>query len=194
MPTTNPPQLAAPGAGLPSAERLIAGKGFALKCRMGNTKSFLVGFRAEQSKIQELVKSCPPEKRQTQVLIPRLRGMEDSSRYWSVWMTLEHLRIVNSGISAFIIDLTEGRIPEGELSTADVKPDPEVTESVEASFEAGCQGFLLDVSNAGDLKTAESYPHPWFGPLDAYRWLGLASMHMGIHRGQIEAIVHDLNS
>jgi len=194
MSTNQPPQLAAPGAGLPSAERLIASKGFALKCKMGSAQAFLDGFRDEQAKIQTLLDSCSPTHRGTQVLVPRLRGMEDSSRYWSVWMTLEHLRIVNAGIGAFISDLTQGRLPAGTLSTADVKPAPTVTESVEKAFQAGCEDFLREVSEAGDLKTAERYPHPWFGPLDAYRWLALASMHMGIHRRQIEAIVRDLNS
>ncbi|MBX3389322.1 MAG: hypothetical protein KF691_07680 [Phycisphaeraceae bacterium] len=39
------------------------------------------------------------------VLIPRLRGLEDSSRYWSVWMMLDHLRIVNSQVAMVIASL-----------------------------------------------------------------------------------------
>jgi hypothetical protein len=32
------------------------------------------------------------------------------------------------------------------------------------------------------------YAHPWFGPIDAFRWHGLLALHQRIHRRQIEAI------
>ncbi|MGB6221749.1 DinB family protein [Haloferula sp.] len=187
------PQLAAPGAGLPAPELFVARKLFALKCRVGRRDSLLEGFREERARIRALLDSCPAEKRGTPVLIPRRRGMEDSSRNWSVWMTLDHLRIVNDGVGEFIAELSQERTPDVIIGTADVKPDPGVTGAIEASFEQGCDDFLARISRAGELKSKARCPHPWFGPMDAFQWLALASMHMGIHRGQIAAIIRGLN-
>lgn len=36
------------------------------------------------------------------VLIDRVVGIEDSSRYWSVFMVLDHLRIVDEGMTQII--------------------------------------------------------------------------------------------
>ena len=125
------------------------------------------------------------------VLIRRLPGMEDSSRYWSVWMTLDHLRIVHGGMDRIIGDLTNGRMPEGIASTATVKPSPEATRGVIAAFRKSCDALLETVAAAGNLKTRLRYSHPWFGPLDAYGWHALAAGHMGIHRAQIERIIRE---
>jgi hypothetical protein len=32
------------------------------------------------------------------------------------------------------------------------------------------------------------FAHPWFGPIDAFRWHCLLGIHQGIHRRQLEAI------
>jgi hypothetical protein len=118
--------------------------------------------------------------------------MEDSSRNWSVWMTLDHLRIVNSGITRTIGALTKGVVPPGKASTAAVKPNPDITSAVVAEYEAACDALLAQVAAAPDLKTAVRFPHPWFGPLDAFGWHAMAASHMGIHRVQIERIIKGL--
>lgn len=189
MNDTQQPVLAAPGAGLPAIELFIGRQLFFLKCRRGNRDKFSAAFAREREMIRQLVDSSPESRRGERVLIPRLRGLEDSSRHWSVWMTLDHLRITNLAFAGVIASLTRGRVPEGEASTADVKPDPAVTGAVEADYEKSCDDLIALVSRTKDLDTAVQYRHPWFGPLDASRWHALSAMHMGIHRAQIEAIL-----
>ncbi|MEM9235294.1 MAG: DinB family protein [Verrucomicrobiota bacterium] len=192
MSATTEPQLDAPGAGLPAPELFIARKLFAVKCRTGSREAFIRKFREERAAIRQLIERFPEAQRSEQVLIRRLRGLEDSSRHWSLWMTLDHLRIVNVGIGDFIVELTAGRSPEEIIGTADVKPDPTVGVEVEQAYEESCD-HLLEIAGARtELKTDATYPHPWFGPMDAFRWLALASMHMGIHRAQAEAILEGL--
>jgi hypothetical protein len=118
--------------------------------------------------------------------------MEDSSRDWSVWMTLDHLRIVNREMARVIHDLTHGRPPEGKASTANVKPSPDAPAAVAGEYEAACDELMATVAAAPDLKTALRHAHPWFGPLDAAGWHVLAGGHMGIHRVQIERILDGL--
>ena len=183
------PKLAPPGAGLPKIERYISRLTFAVKRRTGNRDSFNAHFQQEREKIRQLVRSCDAESAAKRVLIRRPRGMEDSSRYWSVWMTLDHLRIVNYEFVKVISALTHGVVPPGEASTATVKPGPAVTASVMAEYEAACDALLAAVAAAPDLKTAVRFAHPWFGPMDAWGWHALAGVHMGIHRVQLERIL-----
>src|SRR3954469_4264634 len=116
------PKLAAPGAGLPKAELAAARVLFGWRQRRGNRDKFAQKCESERRRIRELVKSCDAESAGRRILIERVRGLEDSSRYWSVWMTLEHLRIVNTRIARTITQLSKGTAPAGKASTAAVKP------------------------------------------------------------------------
>jgi hypothetical protein len=186
------PTLAPPGAGLPKPELFIARLIFGLQSRTGNRDSFNERFARERETIRRLVDSCEPASVATRVLIKRLPGMEDSSRHWSVWMTLDHLRIVNHGIARTIDSLTKEISPSGQASTAAVKPSPSADASVREAYEKSCDALLAAVSAAPNLKTKSRFTHPWFGPLDASGWHAMAGGHMAIHRKQIEQIINGL--
>jgi hypothetical protein len=188
------PSLAAPGAGLPAPELWIARVLFALKRRFGSREAFTDRFEQERAVIRDLLATCALAHRSEQVLIPRLRGLEDSSRHWSVWMTLEHLRITNSIFAMVITSLASGQVPQRKASTADVKPRAGVAAVVEQAFEASCDEMLTAAAAVPNLKTAARYAHPWFGPLDASGWHALATTHMAIHRQQIAKIIAALPS
>ncbi len=189
MKISEPKKLAAPGAGLPRPERAIASLLFGFRCLTGNRDSFDAHFRNEREKIDGLIAPLPSGAMAERVLIARPRGLEDSSRDWSVLMTLDHLRIVNAAFVGIIGSLADGVEPEGQASTADVKPDPSVTWGVIAEYESGCDALLEAVSAVPDLKTAARYRHPWFWKMNAHEWHALAGGHMGIHRVQIERII-----
>ena len=188
------PKLAAPGAGLPKVELFVARLLFALRRLTGNRRSFDARFRAEREAIRVLVHSCDAESGACRVLIRRPPGLEDSSRFWSVWMTLDHLRIVHHEFVRVIGALTKGVIPEGQASTAAVKPSTEITSDVMAAYEESCDALLESVAASPNLNTAVRFAHPWFGPLDAAGWHALAGGHMGIHRVQITRILEGLSS
>ncbi|MDX6766566.1 MAG: hypothetical protein SFU85_07230 [Candidatus Methylacidiphilales bacterium] len=192
METTQTPSLAAPGAGLPPLELLFGRMLFKSRTLAGNPESFKRTFQIERARIHQHLDTCPPIARGRKVLITRAFGMEDSSRHWSLWMTLDHLRIVNGSIARIISSLGSGSIPEGRASTADVKPSPAADSSVEAPYEASCEAVLEAADFVADLKTPLRFAHPWFGPMDAFEWYALAGGHMGIHRVQIERIIAGL--
>lgn len=194
MENSTKPALAAPGAGLPAPELWIARVLFALKRRFGSREAFTARFEQERAAIRQLLSTSDPTRRGQQVLIPRLRGLEDSSRFWSVWMTLEHLSITNSIFAMVIQSLAHGQVPTKKASTADVKPRADLTANVEAAYEASCDELLSTVAAISDLKTTAKYAHPWFGPLDAAGWHALTATHMGIHRAQIAKIIASLPS
>ncbi len=187
------PALAPPGAGLPKIELFIARRLFARYLRAGDRERFNGDFQREREKIRALTRSCTPESGATRVLIPRVRGIEDSSRFWSVWMTLDHLRIIHRMITGVIMSLAKGVVPPGKASTANVKPSPQATAAVVPEYEQSCDELLAVVAGIPDLKTPVRFVHPWFGPLDAAGWHAMAGTHLTIHRTQLERILDGLN-
>jgi len=189
MALTSNPKLDQPGAGLPKPELMIARIVFA-RFRKGNSQE-AVGqfFDRERSTILELARDCDAEIGRQPVLIKRLRGMEDSSRFWSVNMTVHHLQIVNTGIAQAMTLLGRGKLPPGQINTAEVKPDPSIGRDVIDAFDASCDTIQQAVAAIPDLHTSVRYPHPWFGPLDVGGWYAMAAFHMRLHRKQIVTIL-----
>ncbi len=183
------PRLAPPGAGLPLPELLIARLIFAWHRRGGDRAKFNRLFREERDAILTLVRTLSGEEASRRVLIARLRGLEDSSRNWSVWMTLDHLRITNMGFAGAMDSLGKGVAPQREVSTAAVKPDPAVDGGVVSAFEQSCEAVLAVTKGQTVSRTNTRYAHPWFGPLDETAWHALAGFHMRLHRKQIERIL-----
>lgn len=189
--TQNEPevQLQPPGAGLPGVELFFARLGFRALGLFVSRRGASRWFREEADRILALARSLAPADASRQVLIPRLAGLEDSSRYWSVYMTLEHLVMVDTGILGVIESLVAGRAVNQVVSTAAVKPSPSADASTIDRFEAVARDYLVRVDALPDLRSNLTLAHPWFGPLTAAKWHRLAAMHHGIHRKQIERIV-----
>ena len=176
---------------MPRPELLIARVRFGRLRKKLNREQILELLYEEMREAIRLVESCGDDGNR-RVLIKRLRGMEDSSRYWSVYMVLEHLRIVNQGVAGIMELLGRGVVPDGRVSTADVKPKPDVDSTVIAAFQLSCEAVADAAESIADLTTATKHEHPWFGPLNAAGWFVLAAFHVRLHRGQIERIMRGL--
>lgn len=183
------PRLAPPGAGLPTPELFSARVLFGWFRKTRSKESVRDLFATERERILALVRPLDSTTASQPVLIGRLRGMEDSSRNWSPWMTVEHLRIVNDAIAGTMDGLLRGETPEREASTAAVKPSPDVEAECVDGFEETCRAIEAVVSGVPDLRVGTRFAHPWFGPLDAAGWHAMAAFHMRLHRKQIEEIL-----
>jgi hypothetical protein len=188
-----PPNLAAPGAGLPRIERFFANLMIHWKAKRTSREEAVVTFAKERETILKLLHSTSIECLTKPVLIKRLPGLEDSSRYWSMLMTMDHLRIVNDQINGVIVSLCAGQLPTGTASTAAVKPSHQVNTSSIAAFATSCADFEKRVAFQSDLKTTLTFPHPWFGPMNAAAWHFMTGFHMQLHRKQMELILAGLS-
>jgi len=187
-----PPKLAAPGAGLPKIERFFANLMIHWKAKRTSREKAVATFAKERESILKLLHTTSTECLTKPILIKRLPGLEDSSRYWSMLMTMDHLRIVNDQINGVIVSLCAGQLPTGTASTAAVKPSDQVNTSSIAAFETSCADFEKTVAFQSDLKTTLTFPHPWFGPMNAAAWHFMAGFHMQLHRKQMELILAGL--
>jgi hypothetical protein len=188
----HPPKLQEPGAGINPLEQSLAKLGLELRGALVSRADADIQFAEERDKILALEQKCDRALVNEPVLVRPLFAIEDSSRFWSVWMTLDHLRIVNSGVTGIIDSLARGIVPGGTVSTADVKPSPDLKPEVVAQFKASCDAFLSTTQSITNLKTTAKFRHPWFGEMDASGWHTLVGVHLRMHRKQVELILEGL--
>jgi hypothetical protein len=184
-----PPTLAPPGAGLPAVQLLFSRFILAVASAVDSRDSALRRFNAEACRIRKMVDQLDETVGVRRVLVPRLLGLEDSSRFWSPYMVVEHLVIVDTNMFRIMTDLMAGRLHPDEARIEDFKPAPSVGRASLVTFDKLVTQFNGQVPQWPDLRTLCRHVHPWFGPLDAHRWLSLAGLHHGIHRRQLKRIL-----
>ena len=190
MPTA--PDLAPPGAGLPPLEGWIARNiMFPVACKFMSWEHASDMFQREGWLILQMANAVPEEKMDLPVLIPRIRGIEDSSRNWSPAMVLEHLMIVGRQICEGIVSLSHGQKPIQKADIAAVKPKGGHGMEIVAEFRTFLSEYAQMLEErVGSQTSRTTFEHPWFGELTAFQWMVLAAMHQRIHRRQMERILH----
>lgn len=180
--------LAPPGAGLPTLELWVARSGLFLLAKILSRRQIERWLRSETGKVLALARRLSAEQLSRRVLVPRLLGLEDSSRHWSAAMVLQHLVIVDTGIGELVEALATDRDFGREVRIADVKPALEAGQEQMALLADALNTYLCRMTTIPDLQTRHRHAHPWFGPLDGRGWHALAALHTWIHRRQIETV------
>ena len=190
------PKLAPPGAGVPWPQGLVLK--YIIAPFIAGKTDWAVSeerFNKLTQKILKELEGLNDFEQSKRVLVPPQTGLEDSSRYWSISMVLEHLVIVGNGISYAISELTSDRIPQGKADTAAVKPIGAISASQSAAeFKKFAQ---IDYNNlVSGLKNKKSnlrFKHPWFGNITAKQWFWVLAIHHRLHLKQIREIKKRLN-
>jgi hypothetical protein len=186
-----PPKLQPPGAGLPFFSRLAVrwfGRRMLRRKFTWNTAPASV----EATALRMLAATAPldDETFHKPVLVPPTRGLEDSSRYWSPAMVLEHLVITAPGFLHFILALSRGETSDKVIDIAAVKPQGRTGRAVEAEFRELHSGVADRIArDAGRHRWTPTHRHPWFGDLGAGDWSALFAVHLLLHEKQLEKIV-----
>jgi hypothetical protein len=203
IPTTEP-KLAAPGKGLPFFQGLYARYVmFPRMMKHYDGAASVATLRRETAKIISLCQNLSEEDFATRVLIDPLPGLEDSSRYWSAAMVLEHLIICMRPMTQIATTLAAGQAMNARTSTADVKPKglPGTTKHqwlqyFEANAEE-CATRLDAIAAAPGVVTppagAPKVWHPFFGHVGARGWVWVMGAHQITHRRQMQGIVAGLS-
>ena len=111
-----------------------------------------------------LAEPLSAEQLQRRVLVKAPMGIEDSSRYWSAAMVLEHLIEVGSRIAVGIVELTHGSKVTVKADIADVKPKGGKGIQIVQDFRQFLGDYSRTVSeDIGDRNSKSQHAHPWFG-------------------------------
>ncbi len=191
------PKLDLPGAGLPWLESLFLRYVY-YPSRLHKTswQQNLERLRTETQKISKICDSIDEQQFQTRILIPRLRGMEDSSRFWSVGLAIQHLLITIEGMSHIAEELAKSHTISIEVDIAKVKPRQEdvtnkndMLKKLQLATETTVQKLLP--YHETPSRNYKQY-HPWFGRITAEGWVWVLGQHQSLHRKQMQMIVKQL--
>lgn len=185
------PVLAPPGAGIPLRQKIMM-RFFVRPFVAGRTPWEVseANFRKINEKILKTLEGLNDSQLTTRILIPPQLGLEDSSRYWSIKMVLEHLLIVSGQMMQLIPALSHGVTPNGKADTAAVKPKNEISLSEILKNFNKLISADFDRLNASiqNRDTRNRFYHPWFGDMTAKQWYWLLAIHHGLHLKQIREI------
>ena len=124
------------------------------------------------------------------VRVPRMIGVDEDMRDWSLHQTLEHNTIVNRIFSMIVLHLARGKTPP----TGDIDPKKDVMPTAAPgppavdAFRKSIDRHLELVAGIDKLRGTARYPHPILGPLDAHGFHTFFSIHLAVHRRQMVAI------
>lgn len=143
----------------------------------------------------ELGERLPAPLQTRRVLVPPQIGLEDSSRFHSWAMVLEHLTIVGNDIAAILGDLTRGKTPPGVVRVEDLKPRGRIDAltSVEQYRAMLIRVRQIMLNPQSDWNSRARYVHPWFGSLGPRQWACFAPFHQTIHLKQARRIARLLD-
>lgn len=186
-------RLEPPGAGLPATERMILRAALGLGSIVVSDRFILNRFAQESDMLYQIADHDNSYDVFQKLLIPRVIGIEDSSRDWSILMILEHLCLANVDIMNAIVALSEGIVPRGEIAVEFYKPRENVDIDVLDRYLEINSRYVETVGQIveqrGGLSGPLRYAHPWFGMLTAHQWHCLACVHQQVHRRQAKKLI-----
>jgi hypothetical protein len=184
------PTLDKPGAGLPFLQSLYVrwyvGPYLSRKADKAHNLRL---FKMVGARILKESDSVPAGKRDQKVLVPPMKGVEDSSRHWSPNEVLEHLLITGEGMRGLVVELAHGRTSDYEVKIENFKP--------KGKYQGGdaredFKAFLAETVAMLEPLTIEdkgpTHLHPWMGRFNALQWTWLLAGHSGLHLAQLQAI------
>lgn len=147
-------------------------------------------FDKEGQKIIDLASPLNEEKLFKRVLVPKLFGLEDNSRYYSVAMVLEHLHTVGRALEVRIPILSQGKVLNKDVKIEEVKPYKEIEPNITEKYEEFLHDYRAKLEkNIQNMYLDNTSTHPWFGEFNPKQWSVLGVVHQTVHRRQIEAII-----
>lgn len=181
--------LGKPGAGIPWIEKIAGRLILSKQARNRSRERILEDFCSGAGESLALLQGIDDGLLRRRVLVPRQPGMEDSSRYWSAFMIIQHLAIVDRQVLGLVRLLSTGRGTDRQVSTAAVKPQPGAGPEVLAEFEAVIREWRENLPDEAKLAASAKHSHPWFGPMNAQRWFCMAAWHHRLHKAQLRAVL-----
>jgi hypothetical protein len=164
---------------------------FPMACTTLNWEHAQRELKEESDIILRLVKPLNDTRLTKRIFVPRINGIEEEARFWSITMVLEHLIAVGERISNVIIALSHHESINGKGNIDGLKIEQKLAPSMFVqSFEEFTPRYLARLQQeVKDRSSPLFYHHKFFGNLNLRQWNTLAAVHLREHRRQIEEII-----
>ncbi len=188
-------KLEKPGHGLPKIDAIfLKHVGFPILKTFISWDNAMKFFEYEGKEILNLVKDLPKDKLFKKVLIPKIFGIEDNSRYYSPAMVLWHLLYVGETLQEGIVSLSKNEKIDFTVKIENFKPFVQIDEDIVEKYE----NFLNNYKKIIERNIENKYinnclSHPWFGCLNPHEWLVMSAIHQMVHKRQIKKILKSNN-
>jgi hypothetical protein len=188
-------QLDSAGKGLPVFEAFFLKRiGFPLLKKFVSWDLAMKLFEHEGQKILNDVKQLDDNALFKKVLIPKVLGIEDNSRYYSPAMVLWHLIYVGETIQSGIISLSRNEHIDFVVKIESFKPFVEIAPDIVSKYASFLNGYKATIEKSLQDKYTHNYhAHPWFGPLNPHQWLIMSAIHQLVHGRQLRKILASVN-
>ena len=152
-------------------------------------------IRAESERTLELAKALEPSLAGRSITVPKMIGVDEDMRDWSIFQTLEHNVIVNHSITQLVVTLAnEQQVITNFDPKTDVMPAAEPDTEQLNAFEASVEQHFSQVSALKRLRSRQKYRHPLFGNFSAHQWHCMFGFHLMLHRRQLQKAVELLQA
>ena len=186
------PSLAKPGSGLPGFETwVLRHLGFPLLARSLGQEAARKLFVREGHRIHYLAQDLTDYELAEPVLVKRLMGAEDNSRYWSMEMLMEHLILMGVSVQDSVRQLSKGVRPMKPFRSSDLQPKGGRGPRIRDEFSRFLDRFAKVYENR-NLPSRPTHRHAWFGELGAAHWLKFAAIQTNLARTHAERIAQGL--
>ncbi len=179
------------GDGLPKLDAIfLKNIGFPILKSVISWNSAMRFFEYQGDTILKLVKELDQDKLFQKVLIPKIFGIEDNSRYYSPAMVLWHLIYVGETLQNGIVDLSKNEKIDFTVKIENFKPFVEIDKNIVELYEDFLKNYRKFIeANIEDKYINNCHTHPWFGCLNPHQWLVMSSIHQMVHCRQIKQIL-----
>ncbi len=179
------------GKGLPIFEKIILRDiCFPLIKTFLSWENALTFYKSESLKLIQTIEKLDNETLFKRLLVPKIIGLEDNSRFYSPAMVLLHLIFIGKQLNILIILLSKDKKLNSTIKIEDFKPPIDIDLNIVKEFKKFNNNYINSMENKVKDKFIKNYlPHPWFGRLNPHSWLIMSAIHLMVHRRQINKII-----
>lgn len=137
-----------------------------------------------------------PEARWSEpVNVPKMLGVDEDMRDWSLAQLHEHNAIVNEQMCAVVAHLAGDGPPPGPFNAkTDTLPSADAGVDQIERFRTSVRDYLATEAPLPRLRGGRRAPHVLFGPFDAHKWHCMLGFHLKLHLKQSARIVEGLKA
>jgi hypothetical protein len=167
---------------IPGGERFWITCSIRLRALLISPRQTIASIALECNQVLETVDAVDFDYAGIEVEVPRLFGLPEEWRKWTLFMVLDHLEKFQRAALELVSHLAEDRQPLVAMRLEDLTPEEDASADIAGRFAETARRFQRELVQMLPIRTVREFEHPLFGPLNAKQWIACSLSHHKIHR------------